>query len=122
VNEVAPRPHNSGHWTIEGAAVSQFEQQVRAVAALPLGDPAPRGAAAMANLLGDAWAAGEPDWPAALSLDGAALHLYGKREARPGRKMGHFTAVAATPADAERTVLAARAALAGRGRAPRRLR
>ncbi|MDZ7707406.1 MAG: 5-(carboxyamino)imidazole ribonucleotide synthase [Trueperaceae bacterium] len=122
VNEVAPRPHNSGHWTIEGAAVSQFEQQVRAVAALPLGDPSPHGAAAMANLLGDAWTAGEPDWPAALSVEGATLHLYGKLEARPGRKMGHLTAVAATSADAERTVLTARAALAGRGRGPQRLR
>lgn len=113
VNEIAPRPHNSGHWTIEGAAVSQFEQQVRAVAGLPLGDPAPRGAAAMANLLGDAWTAGEPDWPAALRVKGASLHLYGKREARPGRKMGHLTAVAATTAEAERTVLAARSAATG---------
>lgn len=113
VNEIAPRPHNSGHWTIEGAAVSQFEQQVRAVAGLPLGQPSARGAAAMANLLGDAWAAGEPDWAASLRVGGAALHLYGKDEARPGRKMGHLTAVAATPAEAERTVLAARAALAG---------
>ncbi len=113
VNEIAPRPHNSGHWTIEGASVSQFEQQVRAVAGLPLGEPSPRGAAAMANLLGDAWAAGEPDWAAALRVGGAALHLYGKDQARPGRKMGHLTAVATTPAEAERTVLAARAALAG---------
>lgn len=113
VNEVAPRPHNSGHWTIEGAAVSQFEQQVRAVAGLPLGQPTPRGAAAMANLLGDAWAAGEPDWAAALRVTGVALHLYGKGEARPGRKMGHLTAVATTSAEAERAVLAARAALTG---------
>jgi len=113
VNEIAPRPHNSGHWTIEGAAVSQFEQQVRAVAGLPLGSATTRGAAAMANLLGDAWAAGEPDWAAALRVGGAALHLYGKEEARAGRKMGHLTAVAATPDEAERTVLAARAALAG---------
>ena len=112
VNEIAPRPHNSGHWTIEGAAPSQFEQQVRAVAGLPLGRPATHGAAAMANLLGDAWAAGEPDWAAALRVGGAALHLYGKEAARPGRKMGHLTAVAATPDEAERTVVAARAALA----------
>jgi 5-(carboxyamino)imidazole ribonucleotide synthase len=114
VNEIAPRPHNSGHLTIEGAATSQFEQQVRTTAGLPLGDPAPRAPAAMANLLGDAWAGGAPDWPAALAVPGVALHLYGKAEARPGRKMGHLTALAGDLGEAERRVLAARSALASR--------
>ncbi|HEX2164959.1 MAG TPA: 5-(carboxyamino)imidazole ribonucleotide synthase [Thermoanaerobaculia bacterium] len=112
VNELAPRPHNSGHLTIEAAATSQFEQQLRAVCGLPLGSPAlVAPAAAMANLLGDLWDGGEPDWPAALAVPGVALHLYGKRQARPGRKMGHLTAVAATADDARAAVLAARAAL-----------
>jgi 5-(carboxyamino)imidazole ribonucleotide synthase len=114
VNEIAPRPHNSGHLTIEAAATSQFEQQVRATAGLPLGDPAPRAPAAMANLLGELWTGGAPDWPAALTVPGAALHLYGKAEARPGRKMGHLTALADDPAEAERRVLAARSALTSR--------
>ncbi|MEO0529232.1 MAG: ATP-grasp domain-containing protein [Planctomycetota bacterium] len=95
VNEIAPRPHNSGHLTIEGCRTSQFEQQVRAVAGLPLGSPESVAPAAMANLLGDLWfdAEGtprEPNWPAALAA-GASLHLYGKESARPGRKMGHLT-------------------------------
>ncbi len=98
VNEIAPRPHNSGHWTIEGAATSQFEQQLRAVCGLPLGSTARvRPAAAMANLLGDAWTGGEPDWVKVCSLPEVKLHLYGKKEARPGRKMGHVTALADTP-------------------------
>ena len=85
VNELAPRPHNSGHWTMDACAVGQFEQLVRAVCGLPLGDPAPFSAAEMENLLGD-----EVDrWPELLAEPGARLHLYGKREARPGRKMGH---------------------------------
>ena len=85
VNELAPRPHNSGHWTMDACAVSQFEQLVRAVCGLPLGDPSPFSAAVMDNLLGD-----EADrWPELLAEPGARLHLYGKREARPGRKMGH---------------------------------
>jgi 5-(carboxyamino)imidazole ribonucleotide synthase len=87
VNELAPRPHNSGHWTIDACAVSQFEQQVRAVCGLPLGDPAPFADAVMENLIGDA--AGR--WPEILAEPGARLHLYGKGEARPGRKMGHVT-------------------------------
>ncbi len=94
VNEIAPRPHNSGHLTIEAGVVSQFEQQVRAVAGLPLGDPSVVRPAAMANLLGDLWVGGEPRWAGALDEAGVTLHLYGKAEARPGRKMGHLTAVA----------------------------
>ena len=113
VNEVAPRPHNSGHWTIEGAATSQFEQQLRAVCGLPLGSTHRPRPAAMANLLGDLWAGGEPDWPAALAVPGASLHLYGKGEPRPGRKMGHITALAPTPEEAARRALEARASLTG---------
>lgn len=89
-NEMAPRVHNSGHWTIEGAVTSQFENHVRAVLGLPLGSTALAGTAAeMENLIGDEAA----NWPALLAEDGAHLHLYGKREARPGRKMGHVTRV-----------------------------
>ncbi len=111
VNEVAPRPHNSGHVTIESCRVDQFEQQVRAVCNLPLGDPASLRPGAMANLMGDLWAAGEPDWAAALAVPGVRLHLYGKRDARPGRKMGHLSAVANDPTAAAELVLRARAAL-----------
>jgi 5-(carboxyamino)imidazole ribonucleotide synthase len=96
VNEIAPRTHNSGHLTIEACETSQFEQQVRAVCGLPLGSTRLVAPAAMANLLGDCWERGEPDWAAALAVPGVSLHLYGKREARPGRKMGHLTALAAT--------------------------
>jgi 5-(carboxyamino)imidazole ribonucleotide synthase len=109
VNELAPRPHNSGHWTLDGALTSQFEQQVRAVCGLPLGDTglvAP--AAAMVNLLGDLWAGGEPDWMAALDASTAHLHLYGKREARPGRKMGHLTVTGDSPDAAAAQALACR--------------
>ncbi len=113
VNEIAPRPHNSGHWTIEGAATSQFEQQLRAACGLPLGSTHRPEPAAMANLLGDLWAEGEPDWPSALAVPGASLHLYGKGEPRPGRKMGHVTALAPTPQEAARRALAARGALTG---------
>ena len=113
VNELAPRPHNSGHFTIEACATSQFEQQVRAVCGLPLGSTQAR-PAAMANLLGDLWERGEPDWAAALAVPGVNLHLYGKVEARPGRKMGHITALGATTDDARRLVLAARDRLARR--------
>lgn len=104
VNELAPRPHNSGHWTIEGCATSQFEQHVRAVCALPLGSTQILQPAAMANLLGDLWQGGEPNWAAALAVEGVHLHLYGKRHPRPRRKMGHLTAVAST---ANRAVAAA---------------
>jgi len=92
INEVAPRPHNSGHWTIEGCATSQFEQHVRAVCGLPLGATELLAPTAMVNLLGDLWSAGEPDWAAALAEPNVHLHLYGKRQPRPGRKMGHLTA------------------------------
>lgn len=114
VNEVAPRPHNSGHLTIEACATSQFEQQLRAVCGLPLGSTRFHSPAAMANLLGDLWAGGEPDWAGALALPGVALHLYGKCEARPGRKMGHLTALAGTAQEAAALVRQARDAL-GRG-------
>jgi 5-(carboxyamino)imidazole ribonucleotide synthase len=111
VNEMAPRPHNSGHLTIEANAASQFEQQVRAVCGLPLGDELMRRPAAMANLLGDLWQAGEPRWDAALALPDVHLHLYGKSEPRPGRKMGHLTALAETPDAAERLARHARTLL-----------
>ncbi|MFM7321121.1 MAG: ATP-grasp domain-containing protein, partial [Armatimonadota bacterium] len=106
VNELAPRPHNSGHWSIEGAETSQFEQQIRAVCGLPLGSTHMRApGAAMANLLGDDWPTGsEPDWASALAVPGLHLHLYGKADPRPGRKMGHVTALGATPQAAVDTV------------------
>jgi 5-(carboxyamino)imidazole ribonucleotide synthase len=94
VNEIAPRPHNSGHLTIAACDTSQFEQQVRAICGLPLGSTQQRAPAAMANLLGDCWKTGEPDWAAALAVPGVSLLLYGKRAPRPGRKMGHLTALA----------------------------
>jgi 5-(carboxyamino)imidazole ribonucleotide synthase len=111
INELAPRPHNSGHLTFDACRTSQFEQQVRAICGLPLGSADLLQPAAMANLLGDLWEAGEPDWAAALALPDVKLHLYGKGAARPGRKMGHITALAGTPADARARVLAARQAL-----------
>jgi len=111
VNEIAPRPHNSGHLTIEAATTSQFEQQVRAVCGLPLGVPTMARPAAMVNLLGDLWAEGEPDWDAALALPGVALHLYGKDDPRAGRKMGHLTVVADSADEAAERALAARAVL-----------
>jgi 5-(carboxyamino)imidazole ribonucleotide synthase len=94
VNEIAPRPHNSGHLTFGPCVTSQFEQQVRAVCGLPLGSTEFYRPAAMANLLGDVWQNGEPNWPAALADPNVKLHLYGKAEPKPGRKMGHLTAVA----------------------------
>ena len=111
VNEIAPRPHNSGHLTIEACPTSQFEQQVRAVCGLPLGSPAQPRPAAMVNLLGEVWSNGEPDWDAALAVPGAALHLYGKGDPRPGRNMGHITVVADTAEEAAERALAARAVL-----------
>lgn len=96
VNEMAPRTHNSGHLTIEACDMSQFEAQLRAVCGLPLLTPRQR-PAAMVNLLGDEWAGGEPDWAALLQENDTFLHLYGKAEARPGRKMGHITVLAETP-------------------------
>jgi 5-(carboxyamino)imidazole ribonucleotide synthase len=111
VNEVAPRPHNSGHVSIEASATSQFEQHVRAVCGLPLGPALQKRPAAMVNLLGDLWAEGEPDWAAALAIPGAALHLYGKTDPRPGRKMGHITVLADTVEEAAERAQAARAVL-----------
>jgi 5-(carboxyamino)imidazole ribonucleotide synthase len=108
VNELAPRPHNSGHLTFDACRTSQFEQQLRAVCGLPLGSPELLQPAAMANLLGDLWAKGEPRWAAALRIPEVKLHLYGKTSARPGRKMGHITALAAKPEDARAIVVKAR--------------
>ncbi len=113
VNEMAPRTHNSGHWTLDGCVTTQFEQQVRAIAGLPLGDTAPLApAVVMVNILGDAWAwrgdelVGAPHWDQLLASPRAKLHLYGKAEPRPGRKMGHFTltgeTMKATLAEAKR--------------------
>ena len=119
VNELAPRPHNSGHLTIEGHATSQFEQQLRAVCGLPPGSTEPIHPAAMANLLGDLWRPEgaseprEPRWIRALEEPGVHLHLYGKKEVRPGRKMGHLTALGATADQARERVLRAREALRG---------
>ncbi len=112
VNEIAPRPHNSGHLTIDAAACSQFEQQVRTVCGLPLGSFAlTTPAAAMANLLGDLWEPGEPHWDRVLANERLRLHLYGKSEARPGRKMGHLTALADTAGAAANLARRARASL-----------
>jgi 5-(carboxyamino)imidazole ribonucleotide synthase len=111
INELAPRPHNSGHFTFDACVTSQFEQQLRAVCELPLGSTEQMRPAAMANLLGDVWAGGTPDWSAACAFQGVKLHLYGKAEPRPGRKMGHLTAMAHDKDTALKTALAARAAL-----------
>jgi 5-(carboxyamino)imidazole ribonucleotide synthase len=115
VNELAPRPHNSGHWSIEGCVTSQFEQHVRAVCGLPLGSTKLLRPTAMANLLGEVWSDGEPDWAAALQTPNIHLHLYGKRAPRPGRKMGHVTATADTTDEAIDAVRRARSALKARG-------
>jgi len=90
VNEIAPRTHNSGHYSFGACATSQFEQHIRAVCGLPLGDPSLLRPAVMLNLLGDLWAKGSPDWTPVLSQPAAHLHLYGKERASPGRKMGHI--------------------------------
>ncbi len=111
VNELAPRPHNSGHLTFDAATTSQFEQQVRAICGLPLGSTDIPRPAAMANLLGDLWVDGEPNWAAACRFTDVKLHLYGKTNPRPGRKMGHLTAVGKTVQDAQDRVIAARDAL-----------
>ncbi len=116
-NEMAPRPHNSGHYSIDACDVSQFELQVRALTGAPLVRPRLHSPAVMLNLLGDLWftpsgAAVEPDWAAVLALPGAHLHLYGKAQARRGRKMGHLTVTAAT-AEAARDVALQAAALLG---------
>ena len=111
VNELAPRPHNSGHFSFDASVTSQFEQQVRAVCGLPLGSTESLRPAAMANLLGDVWANGEPDWAAAAAFPGVKIHLYGKTAPKPGRKMGHLTAFGTSVEEAAATVRAARAAL-----------
>lgn len=112
VNELAPRPHNSGHLTIEACPTSQFEQQVRAVCGLTLGATVPFHSAAMVNLLGDLWLSGShPNFAGALAISQAHLHLYGKEEARAGRKMGHITTVAESSSLAVELALRARASL-----------
>ena len=116
-NEMAPRPHNSGHYSIDACDTSQFDLQVRTLAGLPLVQPRQHSAAVMLNLLGDLWfgsssgPAQEPDWASVLSLPGAHLHLYGKAQARRGRKMGHLTFTASDPGEARRQARAAAALL-----------
>ncbi len=112
INELAPRPHNSGHLTIDACLTSQFEQQLRAICGLPPGSLELLRPAAMVNLLGDLWEDRTPDWAAACLVPGVKLHLYGKTEARPARKMGHITALGPDVATALRTALEARQALA----------
>jgi 5-(carboxyamino)imidazole ribonucleotide synthase len=112
VNEIAPRPHNSGHLTFDACVTSQFEQQVRAVCGLPLGAATQMKPAAMVNLLGDLWEKGEPDWAGALAIPDIKLHLYGKTNPRRGRKMGHITALAESVDVAIEKAKAARSLLA----------
>lgn len=114
INEIAPRPHNSGHFTIDACVTNQFEQQLRAVCGLPLGDTTQFRPAAMANLLGDLWQNQPPHWERVCAIPQLKLHLYGKVEARPGRKMGHLTALAATTAEAANLAIAARRQLEDR--------
>jgi len=111
VNEMAPRPHNSGHYTLDACVTSQFEQQVRALCALPLGNPEQLRAAVMVNLLGDIWAQGTPPWEAVFAEPDAKLHLYGKEEPRAGRKMGHFTVLGNSTHEALEKAARIRAAL-----------
>ncbi|MGA0024177.1 MAG: 5-(carboxyamino)imidazole ribonucleotide synthase [Burkholderiales bacterium] len=111
VNEMAPRPHNSGHYTIDACATSQFEQQVRTLCGLPLGDPRLLSPVVMVNLLGDAWQRGQPQWERVFLAPEAKLHLYGKHEARDGRKMGHYTLLGATADAALQKALVIRSAL-----------
>jgi len=111
VNEMAPRPHNSGHYTLDACSVDQFEQQLRALCGLPLAPPRLLTPVAMINLLGDLWAPGTPRWEEALRRPGVRLHLYGKTEARPGRKMGHLNCLAEDADQALTTALQTRDAL-----------
>ena len=115
INELAPRPHNSGHLTFDACVTSQFEQQLRAVCGLPLGSTEFYRPAAMANLLGDVWQNGEPNWSSALSDGSIKLHLYGKTDPRVGRKMGHITAIADSAESAAEKVKVARADLKAAG-------
>jgi 5-(carboxyamino)imidazole ribonucleotide synthase len=111
INELSQSPNNSWHLTVDACRTSQFEQQLRAICGLPLGSSELLQPAAMANLLGDLWMKGEPDWRAALAFSEVKLHLYGKTTPHPGRKMGHLTALASSPAEAKALVLRARDAL-----------
>ena len=115
VNEMAPRPHNSGHYTLDACVTDQFEQQVRALCGLPLGESRAHSASVMVNLLGDLWYDGdtyrEPDWAKLYAIPNLKLHLYGKHHARPGRKMGHFTVIGDNPEQVQQAALAARAAI-----------
>ena len=117
VNEMAPRPHNSGHYTLDACVTNQFEQQVRALCGLPLGAARAHSAAAMVNLLGDIWYrddaqhAKEPDWAQLFAVPNLKLHLYGKHHPRPGRKMGHFTVIGGDAAAVQKSALAARRAI-----------
>lgn len=115
VNEIAPRPHNSGHYTLDACLTDQFEQQVRALCGLPLGEPRLFSPVVMVNLLGDVWGDSQPAWGALLKHPNIKLHLYGKQAARPGRKMGHFNCVAQTLEAGLATALAARAAIGVEG-------
>lgn len=113
VNEIAPRPHNSGHWTLDGSTTSQFEQQIRAVCGVGLGDTSMTvPGVAMVNLLGDLWESGVPDWTAVLDDPSAKLHLYGKSEPRSGRKMGHITVLSEVVTEASARALALREGVA----------
>lgn len=111
VNELAPRPHNSGHYSFDFSVTSQFEQHVRSICGLGLGSTESLRPAAMANLLGDVWDNGEPNWAGALAIPEVKLHLYGKHGPRPGRKMGHLTACGETLSEAEVRVRTARTIL-----------
>jgi 5-(carboxyamino)imidazole ribonucleotide synthase len=117
VNEMAPRPHNSGHYTIDACITNQFEQQVRALCGLPLGEAKAHSAAVMVNLLGDIWFqqdahhSHEPDWNQLLAVPNLKLHLYGKHHARPGRKMGHFTVIGSNAEAVQKSALAGRRAI-----------
>jgi 5-(carboxyamino)imidazole ribonucleotide synthase len=113
VNELAPRPHNSGHYTLDACTSDQFEQQLRTLCALPLAQVRLLSPVAMVNLLGDLWSSGEPRWAEAFRRPGVLLHLYGKAEPRPGRKMGHLNCLADDPGRALALALEARNALAG---------
>ncbi|HEY3901457.1 MAG TPA: 5-(carboxyamino)imidazole ribonucleotide synthase [Chthoniobacter sp.] len=122
INELAPRPHNSGHFSFDASVTSQFEQHLRAVCGLPLGSTESLRPAAMVNLLGDLWASGEPDWAAAAAMPSVKIHLYGKAEPRPGRKMGHLVAFGNSAEEAFNHVQEARAALVKSDAPPARRR